>query len=165
MKLAIVLLLAASAFGQDLPDAPQPQPTPSVRLSYIDGTLYDATPKNPSRGPKKLWLLLAVSAFEQATNIYDTRETEKGLKAGVAIEGNTFWVGSHPSARALYARDLFQLGVVVTPALVAYALRSKPFYYAGLALPAVLAGKHIQAGRQWQALLDGQKPTGSELGP
>ena len=33
---------------------------------------------------------------------------------------------------------------------------------AGLVGPTVLGVKHIQAGRQWQALLDGQPPTESE---
>ena len=35
-------------------------------------------------------------------------------------------------------------------------------FLAGLVGPTVLGVKHIQAGRQWQALLDGQPPTESE---
>jgi len=115
--------------------------------------LSQTAPKSPKRGKKKLLFLAAAVAFELLAAHYDISETEKGLKAGVAVEGNTFLVGQHPSAAALWGRDALMLGITATPSTLAYIFRNQPFYYGGLAALIVLGAKHIQGGDEWKSLL------------
>jgi hypothetical protein len=96
---------------------------------------------------------------------YDVSETEKGLKAGVAVERYTWLVGNKPSAGRLYARDMLVLGITATPSVMGYLWRHAESYYGGLGAPMTLAVKHIYAGKGWRRLLKGAVPSGSELGP
>lgn len=66
--------------------------------------------------------LAAVLAALVATDIFDVRMTEIGIKKGVAVEANTFLVGQKPSARALYLRDTGTMILTAIPSLIA-ALR------------------------------------------
>jgi hypothetical protein len=159
-RILIALLFTSSLFAQELPNAPQPQQQPE-NVVHNYSTKFTA----PSRGPKKLWALAGVVGFAVATDIYDVTETEKGLKAGVAVEGNTWLVGSKPKAGALYGRDLLVIGFTASPSVLAYVFRKPEFFFAGLGGPIVIGCKHIHGGNQWKALLAGQPPTGSELGP
>jgi hypothetical protein len=157
----VAALLIGAAFAQGLPDAPQPQPAEV----YVVHNSF-AAPKSEPRGKKKLLALAGVVGFAIATDVYDVSETEKGLKAGVAVEGNTFLVSSDkPTAGQLYRRDLFVIGLSATPSVVAYAFHKTEFFYAGLVGPVAVGIKHIQGGNQWKSLLAGHAPTGSELGP
>ena len=113
-----------------------------------------------------LLLLVIALLFYFGCDIYDVRMTEKGIKAGVAIEGNTFLLGTDkPTALAEYLRDTVELLIAVGPAIVFLALRKpelKPLFYGALAGPVALGGKHILGGLAWKKLLEGQKPTPSE---
>jgi hypothetical protein len=122
--------LLGSAFGQSLPDAPTPVPH-----------------------HRDLFALAGAVAFDLGANVYDVRETERGLKAGVAVEGNTWLVGTHPSARALYGRDLLVLGLASTPSIIFHLLHKRPLFYGGLAGPIVYGVEHIQGGNSWKRLL------------
>jgi hypothetical protein len=167
----ILLLLALGplAFAQELPDAPSairgrrfdPVETAPIQSRPIAA---DSNVREP-RGHKKLLALAGAVAFEVAANHYDVSETEKGLKAGVAIEGNTWLVGRRPSAGPLYARDLLTDGILITPSVVGYIFRKMEFFYSGLSGPVVMGCKHISGGNKWKALLAGHPPIGSELGP
>jgi hypothetical protein len=108
--------------------------------------------------------LLAVAvAFAFICDIYDVTETEKGLKAGVAVEGNTFLIGTDkPTAVKLYLRDGVVIVAASVPAAVCLGLHAPSFFYAALAGPVVAGAKHILGGRAWVKLLAGQKPTPSE---
>ena len=75
---------------------------------------------------------------------------------------NTWLVGTHPTFGRLEAKDFLQLGIATSPSVLAYVFHHEGLFLAGLVGPTVLGVKHIQAGRQWQALLDGQPPTESE---
>ncbi len=97
--------------------------------------------------------LAAVLAAVVATGIFDVRMTEAGLKAGVAVEGNTFLVGQKPSARALYLRDSLVTFASALPSLLAMLFHSQPFFYAGLILPVVYAVNHVRGGLGWRKLL------------
>lgn len=121
--------------------------------------------KAQPRGKKKLLALAGVVGFAIAADIYDVRETEKGLKAGVAVEGNTWLVGSKPKAGPLYRRDLLVIGLTTMPSVIAYAAHHMEFFYAGLVGPVIIGAKHINGGNQWKDLLSGKPPTGGELGP
>jgi hypothetical protein len=105
------------------------------------------------RGKKKFLLVAGASVFEIAANHYDTVETEKGLRAAVAVEGNTWLVGSHPSAGALYRRDALQLGITVSPSILFYKLRQWSLFYGSASAPAGLGLGHISGGRRWAKLL------------
>lgn len=72
--------------------------------------------------------LLAAVAFAIGCDIYDVVLTEKGIKAGVAVEGNTFLVGSKPSALALYLRDSLAIGAATVPAVLALVGHNDPLF-------------------------------------
>ena len=88
-----------------------------------------------------------------AGNAYDIYTTEKGLKAGVGVEGNDWLVGPKPSALALYLRDgLINLPFIALP-LISHILGNDPVAYGSLAGLAVIAIKHVMGGRAWTKLL------------
>lgn len=96
--------------------------------------------------------LLASLTFAFASEAYDTYMTEKGLKAGVAIEGNSWLVGQKPSALALTLRDATIILLTGVPSAIALYYGSV-FYYSGLVVPVVRGVQHIIGGREWAALL------------
>lgn len=102
--------------------------------------------------------LVAALGFAIAADIYDVVLTEKGIKAGVAVEGNTFLVGQKPSAVALYLRDSLVTGIATTPCILALVYGNKPLFYGFLVAPVVAGVKHIRGGRAWRNLLNGGKP-------
>ena len=95
----------------------------------------------------------AALAAALAGNAYDIYMTEKGIKAGVGVEGNDWIVGDKPSALALYLRDgLVNLPFIALP-LVSHVLGNDPLAYGTLAGLAVIAIKHVMGGRAWVKLL------------
>ena len=109
-------------------------------------------------------ILLAVSlALGVAGDVYDVIMTEKGLKAGVAAEGNQWLssiVGTKPSAIGLYFRDSIVLALCVAPtALCATVFHNLPLAYGALISPVVYGVRHVQGGLQWRTLLNGGKLT------
>ena len=105
-------------------------------------------------------ILLTVSlALGVAGDVYDVIMTEKGLKAGVAVEGDTWLISSDkPSALALYLRDSIVLAFCVAPtALCATVFHNIPLAYGALISPVVYGVKHVQGGLQWRTLLNGGK--------
>jgi hypothetical protein len=165
-----IVLVAVGARTQALPDAPMPQPDslprprPPLR-AFPPPHGDDLLPAHVavSRRPP-LWPLFAVGALDAAAATFDFRETLIGLRHGVAVEGNNWLIGTHPSAAQLSGRETLVIGLLVSPALIAYHFRSKPFFYASLVAPVVMAAKHIQAGNRWVDLLAGHPPQGCELG-
>jgi hypothetical protein len=162
--LPLLLALCPHAFAQNPPDAPSTrrgirpelvEPAPVQSQSIVDGSNF-----HEPRGRKKLFVLAGAVAFEVVTNRYDVSETEKGMKAGVALEDYTWLVGSKPTSGQLYARDLLTVGILVTPSIVAYVFRRKDLFYGGLSLPVVMGYKHISGGNSWKALLAMHAPTG-----
>jgi len=99
----------------------------------------------------------SASAFALGCQAYDTYMTEKGLKAGVAIEGNSWLVGPKPSALALSLRDVPITLLTAIPALVAFHFDNTGLFYASLAGPIAVGIKHILGGRSWAALLNIKK--------
>lgn len=87
-----------------------------------------------------------------ASTVYDVTATEKGLKAGVAIEGNTFLVGQHPTAVRLYLRDSLMGMLSFIPADIAYAEHS-PYFWGALIPPMVYAFLHVRGGQAWGKLM------------
>jgi len=87
-----------------------------------------------------------------AAEIFDVTMTEKGLKAGVALERNTWLVGSKPSAKALYLRDLLIIVPFLALGLVAVHFKH-PIVYGFIAPLAVRAVQHIKGGLEWKKLL------------
>jgi len=161
---AIVVLafMVSIARCQELPTAPSTAPAYLHGDTQVHSNASFSAPGDRARHPKLLLALAGALAFEQAAAIYDARKTEQGLKAGVAVEANTWLVGTHPTFGRLEAKDFLQLGIATSPSVLAYAFHHEGLFLAGLVGPTVLGVKHIQAGRQWQALLDGQPPTESE---
>jgi hypothetical protein len=96
-------------------------------------------------------LALAVAV---AGEVYDVTLSTRGIKAGVAVEGNDWLVGINPSARALYLRDSI-LGVVfaIVPA-VCVALAGTAAAYPILAGPVLFGLKHYSGGRKWAKMLN-----------
>jgi hypothetical protein len=156
----LLLALCPHAHAQEFPGAPSALVPPTAESVTLVTPVY----RHP-RGHKKLLALAGVVGFETLADHYDVSETEKGLKAGVAVEKYTWLVGSKPSAGRLYARDMLEFGIVTSPTIIGYLWRRAEFYYGGLGAPTTLAVKHIYAGNGWRRLLKGAAPTGSELGP
>jgi hypothetical protein len=131
----LLLALCGHAFAQGLPDAPSAirgirfelvEPAPVRSQSIVADSNF-----HEPRGRKKLLVLAGAVAFEAVANRYDVSETEKGIKAEVALEDYTWLVGSKPTSGQLYVRDLLTVGILVTPSIVAYAFRMmEPFYMA-----------------------------------
>jgi hypothetical protein len=108
-------------------------------------------------------LLLVALAFAVLCDVYDVTETEKGIKAGLGVEANTFWVGTDkPSATALYLRDGAIIALSALIPILALIFHTTPLFLAGLGGPIVAGILHLKGGRQWAALLAGKKPTASE---
>lgn len=94
-------------------------------------------------------IMIVVSAAAYwAGATYDTIMTETGLEKGIAVERNTFLVGSHPSWRALFKRDmLMSIPMVVAGILVHPALYIAPAFAGGLI--------HLRGGLKWRTLMNG----------
>jgi hypothetical protein len=95
----------------------------------------------------------AAVATAIAADVYDVRNTEVGLKAGVAVESFDWLVGTKPSATRLYLRDLGLIAAASIPALALFLLGSVPAAFGCLAAPLAVAARHIQGGLAWKKLL------------
>jgi len=139
-------LLCGTALAQ-LPDAPVPA---GVRFSdYATPSMRQPEP----RSHKPLWALAGVVAFDTVAGLYDAHETTHGLHDGSGyVEGNPWLIGTHPSYRALEARNVLQMGLAATPGLLSWAWRRKPLAWAFLVGPVVDGVKHLQGARAWVAL-------------
>ena len=99
------------------------------------------------------WLLFSIAVgFCFLAQLFDDIESERGIKAGVAIEAFTWLIGSKPSFRAYFLRDSLLLAAVAAPSLVLHFVHS-PAAPAALVAPVVYGVKHILGGREWLPLL------------
>ncbi|MGO8797113.1 MAG: hypothetical protein ACLQLC_20025 [Candidatus Sulfotelmatobacter sp.] len=166
--IAILSLLASFAQAQStLVDAPSSTPSYlQAQNTVVSSFLHESDKKTVkgTRGVKQLIALGGALAFAIVADHYDISETEKGIKAGVAVEGNTWFIGTDkPTAGQLYKRDLLVIGVTATPSVLAHIFRAPALFYGGLSMPVVMGMKHISGGNQWKRLLEGQAPTSGEL--
>jgi hypothetical protein len=103
------------------------------------------------------WLFFSTAVgFCFLAGLFDDIESERGIKAGVAIESFQWLVGPKPSFRAYFLRDLLLLAAVTAPSLVLHFAHS-PAALAALVGPVVYGVKHIFGGRAWAALLAAKK--------
>jgi hypothetical protein len=102
----------------------------------------------------ELLCLAAALAFAIGCDIYDVTETVKGIAKGVAVEANTFWLGTDkPTAKQLYLRDGLVIALATLPAvLLLVLLYGSPAFYIALVGPAIAGAKHLQGGLQWRKL-------------
>ena len=88
-----------------------------------------------------------------AGDVYDVTLTSRGLKKGLAVEGNTWLIGDKPSTRALYLRDALVLGFCMVPFIAAFLLGNIPVAIGALASPVVYGIKHYHGGlASWKKL-------------
>jgi len=100
------------------------------------------------------WLFFSIAiAFCFLAGLFDDIESERGIKAGVAIEGFQWLIGPKPSFRAYFLRDLLILALVTAPSLIFHFVHNSPLALAALAAPVVYGVKHILGGRAWLAFL------------
>jgi hypothetical protein len=95
------------------------------------------------------YLYLATALAYVVAAGYDAAMTEKGLTAGLALEGNTFLVGKNPSGTRLALRDALYLGLFMLAGL------ANPGLYYGPTL--VMVFKHVRGGLRWRYFLNGGK--------
>lgn len=88
-----------------------------------------------------------------ACSTYDNIMTQKGLRAGVGIEANSWLVGTKPTAAKLYIRDAVLFGLLFLPSMWGLAIGVSALFYPFLFPPFLLCLKHIQGGRQWRWML------------
>ncbi len=105
----------------------------------------------------KVIVLAAGLAWAIGCDVYDITLTEKGIKAGVAVEGNTWLVGTKPGAVALYLRDSLETGIATAPCILACIFNNAPLFWGFLIAPLLSGVKHILGGKQWATLLAGGK--------
>ena len=97
--------------------------------------------------------LATALAFVFGCAAYDSLISEKGIKAGVAVEKNYTWIyGIKPSLLQYCAVNFVTAVLASGVSVAAYAMHNSPWFYAGLAGPAVLGAKHIQGGLEWRKL-------------
>lgn len=96
-------------------------------------------------------LFTIAMSLSLAGNAYDIYMTRKGLKAGVAVEGNTWLIGPKPSTKALVLRDSIIQGIVAALPLVLHAV-NPPAGVGALVIPVVFAIRHYLGGRAWMKL-------------
>ena len=94
--------------------------------------------------------LFIAFAWALAWLLFDSYNTNKGIKAGIAVEGNTmiifFW-GSKPKFWQLWSVDgALRLAIFLAALLV--PLSAAPLL--GTGALAVWGFKNLQGGRQWQ---------------
>ena len=100
-----------------------------------------------------LYLLGAVTAAV-LTCVYDTVMSEKGIKAGVAVEANFTWLygTTKPKALQYYAVNIPIIFLASALSIIGYATHNPALYYGGLS-PVIVAGiLHIKGGLEWKAL-------------
>ncbi len=170
LGILLIALFANHAFGQvakvTYPEAPMPQPAGSLLLSTEVHNDLGAPQKESTH--RKDWIAFgAVMGFEQGAAYFDSHETVIGIRHGLAVEGNTWLIGTNkPSFGQLYRRELLvAVPIVISPSLVARHFHNRTWFFAGLAAPVAFGAKHIQGGHEWVQLLHGAAPSGSELGP
>lgn len=99
-------------------------------------------------------LVVAASIlFCVVADIFDVTMTQKGLKAGVAVEGFTMFVGEKPTARALYIRDGLFLAAFSAPSVWGVVTGNPALAIPMCIGPIIYAWKHILGGRAWKKLL------------
>lgn len=87
-------------------------------------------------------------AIYSAGAAYDIEQTLLGLKKGIAEEGNTFLVGSHPSETALVLRDTGVLSVMLILGFLVHPML--------LVSSATAAGLlHVRSALKWRKLIAG----------
>ena len=93
-------------------------------------------------------------AFCLGCTVFDITVSEKGIKAGVAVEANYTWLygTDKPTALQYYAVSLPLVALACGASIAAYCLHNPAFYYGGLSGPAALGAKHIQGGLAWLKL-------------
>ena len=112
------------------------------------------------------WIFFSIAVgFCFLAGLFDDIESERGIKAGVAIEGFQWLIGPKPPFRAYFLRDFLLLALVTAPSLALHFVHNAPLALAALVGPAVYGVKHIIGARQWVALLAGNPPTTSEKYP
>jgi hypothetical protein len=101
------------------------------------------------------WSLFSIAVgFCFLAQLFDDIESERGIKAGVAIEAFTWLIGSKPSFLAYFLRDSLLLAAVTAPSLILHFAHSPAnLALAALVSPVVYGVKHIIGGRAWLAFL------------
>ena len=100
-----------------------------------------------------LYLLGAITAAV-LTCVYDTVMSEKGIKAGVAVEANFTWLygTNKPKTWQYYAVNIPAILLAATPSMVGYFWHNPSLYFGGLAAPVAVGISHIKGGLEWRAL-------------
>jgi hypothetical protein len=107
----------------------------------------------------------AAFAFGIAGDVYDIDQTLKVVDRGLALETNTWLVGSKPSHKALYLRDSAILAIVAAPFVVAVVGGATAVAAGLLAAPVVLGVKHIHGGLVNKGVLAGGAVPNPNAGP
>ncbi len=99
-------------------------------------------------------VLIGGLIFAEACGYYDAHETVIGLRHGVAVEGNTFLVGAHPSFGPLVARDQINVFAALFFPSLGWIKRWPMLLGATSDAPYVEGMVHIKGGNSWRRLLN-----------
>ena len=101
-------------------------------------------------------VLAAVFAVSIACTVYDDLMTVKGIKAGVAVEANTFWglISAKPSMLALSVCGWIEIAILCLPSVLVHLFHAPSGVdYGCLGITVAMGIKHIAGGKQWATLL------------
>ena len=137
----LVLFLGLSAVGQNLPDAPQPQPVKKCG----PWSCWNPTTR-PTKEVFKDKTFLAVVSTDAAVIVFDNEMTHEGLAHHKCVEGNPN-LPMHPSRGQLYASDLPEFAVVSGGAFL-FTKLSLPKWLTLSLLPYPVE-EHLRGGIGW----------------
>jgi hypothetical protein len=101
----------------------------------------------------ELLCLAGALAFAIGCTVYDVTMSEKGLKAGVAVEANYTWLyGTKPTALQYYAVFIPIVLATAGVSVAGHYLGNIGLFYGGLAAPIAVGIQHIVGGLEWRAL-------------
>lgn len=101
-------------------------------------------------------VLIGGLVFAEACGYYDAHETVIGLRHGVAVEGNTFLIGAHPSFGPQVARDQINVFAALFLPSLGWIKRWPMLLGATSDAPYIEGMIHIKAGNSWRKLLSQQ---------
>lgn len=131
-----------------------------AQLTYTEvHNYYPIKPVKHYNHHNKDWFVFAGAlAFEQYGAVYDAKWSERGIRSGIAVEGNTFLLGTDkPTFWQLERRDLtFYVPILSVAPVVAKLTHHRPWFFGSLSGFAALGVSHIQGGSQWKKLINGQ---------
>ena len=104
-------------------------------------------------------LFLIALAGLVATTQYDVSMTDKGIRAGVSVEGNKLIVklfGPKPTLLQDYVGAALLDSFMLAPAVIGLVFHNVVFFGLGMGAMLGYSARHVRGGLAWKKLLKGK---------